>query len=382
MDGPHEASVNISGDQLRSARLPLAEAATLPAQCYISPEWHQQEIAKIFRREWVCLGREDEVPSPGDYHTTTIGNEPIVVLRDRSNSLRAYSNVCRHRGCLIAAGRGTSMTLQCPYHRWTYALTGELLSIPGRPHPMQDIANFQQQDYGLIPLRLQSWGGFVFANLASEAPDLLAWLGDLPGWMGPYDFAGMKTVRRVRHTVACNWKVFLENSMEAYHVPFVHQRQIDPSRLPAWGVDTPGSGPYACLYSRDSLLLNSIFPIIPGLTGKPAEGLFHVWLQPNLQIIATTTYMAFRRYLPLAADRFELDCGWCFPPASLDVPGFDDAADALFTRSDAVLQEDIEICPQVQTGLASPRYRPGRYAMQEEILHHIGTYVLDRVLGP
>ena len=169
--------------------------------------------------------------------------------------------------------------------------------------------------------------------------------------------------------------------MEAYHVPFVHQRQIDPARMPVWGVDTPGVGPYACLYSRDSLLLNSVFPTIPTLTGKRAEGLFHVWLQPNLQIIATTTYMSFRRYMPLAADRFELDCGWCFPSRALDVPGFPDAAEALFARSDAVMQEDIEIYPRVQAGLSSNLYRPGRYALQEEILHRIGTYVLDQVLG-
>jgi choline monooxygenase len=181
-------------------------------------------------------------------------------------------------------------------------------------------------------------------------------------------------------TVACNWKVFLENSMEAYHVPFVHQRQVDPTRLPVWGVDTPGSVPYAALYSRDSLLSTGVFPAIPGLSGEPAEGLFHVWLQPNLQIIATTTYMSFRRYLPLAADWMELGCGWCFPRAALDARGFTGAAEALFARSDAVLQEDIEICPRVQAGLTSPLYRPGRYALQEEILHRIGTYVPDWTL--
>jgi choline monooxygenase len=372
---------SIPDDQCRAARLPLEHAATLPAACYTSADWHQQELARIFRREWVCLGRADEAAAPGDYFATTIGNEPILVLRDRANTPRAFSNVCRHRGCVIASGRGNSMTLQCPYHRWTYALTGALLAIPGRPHPMQEITDFQQEDFGLIPLQLDTWGGFVFVNLATEAPPMRTWLGDLPGWMDPYGFAGMKTVRRISHVVPCNWKVFLENSMEAYHVPFVHQRQIDPARLPVWGVDTPGHGPYGCLYSRDSLLLNSVFPTIPGLTGKPAEGLFHVWLQPNLQIIATTTYMAFRRYLPLAADRFELDCGWCFPDAALAVPGFQDAAAALFARADAVMQEDIEICPQVQAGLSSALYRPGRYAAQEAILHRIGTYVLDRVLG-
>jgi choline monooxygenase len=199
--------------------------------------------------------------------------------------------------------------------------------------------------------------------------------------MDAYGFNAMTTVRRVSHVVACNWKVFLENSMEAYHVPFVHQRQVDPARLPVWSVDTPGEGPYAALYSKDSLLATSVFPPIAALTGKPKEGLFHLWLQPNLQIIATATYMSFRQYLPLAPDRFELSCGWCFPPATRSLPGFAEAAAAVFARTDAVMAEDIEICPRVQAGLSASSYRPGRYAMQEAILHQIGTYVLDRVLA-
>jgi choline monooxygenase len=124
-----------------------------------------------------------------------------------------------------------------------------------------------------------------------------------------------------------------------------------------------------------------VFPPIPGLTGKPREGLFHLWLQPNLQIIATATYMSFRQYLPLAPDRFELSCGWCFPPGTQATSGFEDAAAAVFARSDAVMQEDIEICPRVQAGLSASIYRPGRYATQEAILHKIGNYVMDRVLA-
>ncbi len=371
----------IPDSQLQAARRPLREASTLPASCYTSTEWHAREAERIFRREWVCVGRADQIPEAGDYFTTTLCDDPIIVVRDRGGEPRAYSNVCRHRGCVIATGSGNSKTLQCPYHRWTYALSGELLATPGRPHPMEEITNFQQEEYGLLPLRMAEWGGFVFVNFDGNAPALTWWLGDLPGWMDAYGFDGMTTVRHISHVVACNWKVFLENSMEAYHVPFVHQRQVDPARLPAWSVDTPGDGPYAALYSKDSLLSMSVFPPIAALTGQPKEGLFHLWLQPNLQIIATATYMAYRRYLPLAPDRFELSCGWCFPTATQAVDGFAEAAAAVFARTDAVMAEDIEICPQVQAGLSASLYRPGRYAMQEAILHKIANYVLDRVLA-
>ncbi|MEJ0019833.1 MAG: aromatic ring-hydroxylating dioxygenase subunit alpha [Acetobacteraceae bacterium] len=367
--------------QVQAAQRPLAEAATLPAACYTSEEWYAREVAQIFHREWICVGRTDQAVEPGDYFTMTLANEPILIVRDRDSGLRAYSNVCRHRGCLIASGSGNAKTLQCPYHRWTYALSGELLATPGRPHPMQELLHFRQEDYGLVPIRLACWGGFVFVNLSDTAPPLHQWLGDLPSWMDAYDFAAMATLRRVSHIVDCNWKVFLENSMEAYHVPFVHQRQVDPARLPVWSVEQPGNGPYGALYSKDSLLVSPVFPTIPALRGKSSEGLFHLWLQPNLQIVATPAYMSFRQYLPRAAGSFELSCGWCFPPATLDAPGFADAAGAMFERSDAVMQEDIEICPQVQAGLGSSLYRPGRYATQEAILHQIGRYVLGKVLG-
>jgi choline monooxygenase len=371
----------IPESELHAARRTLREASTLPAGCYTSSIWHQRETERIFRREWVCAGRADQAKAAGDYFTATLCGDPVIVTRDRDGSMRAFSNVCRHRGCVIASGDGNAKTLQCPYHRWTYALSGELLATPGRPHPMEELANFRQENYGLIPLRMAEWGGFVFINLDGNAPSLRQWLGDLPGWMDAYGFDSMTTVRRVSHVVASNWKVFLENSMEAYHVPFVHQRQVDPARLPVWTVDTPGDGPYAALYSRDSLLSTSVFPPIEGLTGQSRDGLFHLWLQPNLQIVATSTYMSYRRYLPLAPGRFELSCGWCFPPATQAVPGFEEAAARMFARSDAVMEEDIEICPRVQAGLSSSLYHPGRYAMQEAILHKIGTYVLDRVLA-
>lgn len=367
--------------QFSAARRELREASTLPAGCCTSATWYARESGKIFRREWVCAGRVDQVAVEGDYFTATLCGDPILVVRDKDGAVRAFSNVCRHRGCIVASGNGNSKTLQCPYHRWTYALSGELLATPGRPHPMEEIANFQREDYGLIPIRMAEWGGFVFVNLDGNAPPLQQWLGDLPGWMDAYGFDAMTTVRRVSHTVACNWKVFLENSMEAYHVPFVHQRQVDAARLPVWNVDTPGNGPYASLYSRDSLLSTSVFPPIAALTGKPREGLFHLWLQPNLQIVATATYMQYRQYLPLAPDKFELSCGWCFPPDTIAIPGFAEAAAAVFARSDAVMEEDMEICPRVQSGLTASLYRPGRYAMQEAVLHKIGSYVLDRVLG-
>jgi choline monooxygenase len=371
---------DIPQSQLDAARRPLREASTLPTACYTSTEWHEREAERIFRREWVCVGRADQATMAGDYFTAVLCGDPIIVVVDRDGARRAFSNVCRHRGCVIASGAGNAKTLQCPYHRWTYALSGELLAIPGRPNPMEDIAGFRQEEHGLIPIRSAEWGGFVFVNLDGKAPDIRRWLGDLPAWMDAYGFDAMTTVRHVSHIVACNWKVFLENSMEAYHVPFVHQRQIDPARLPVWSVDTHGDGPYAALYSRDSLLASNVFPRIAGLTGKPAEGLFHLWLQPNLQIIATATYMSFRRYSPLASDRFELSCGWCFPPETQEVPGFAEASAAVFARSDAVMAEDIEICPRVQAGLSASLHSTGRYATQEAILHEIGTYVLGRVL--
>src|SRR5215212_6695586 len=115
---------------------PLSHAEPLPGWCYASPEWHEREIETIFRKEWLCVGRVDQVPNPGDFYSITLLGQPLIVTRDNDDKVNVLSAVCRHRGAIITEGEGRCRQLVCPYHNWTYALDGSLVNTPGLPPPM------------------------------------------------------------------------------------------------------------------------------------------------------------------------------------------------------------------------------------------------------
>lgn len=374
----HSAAFN---EHSRHTLQPLVQASTLPGSCYTSTSWYEGELDKIFRREWLCVGRQERIPNAGDYFTISIGPEPVVVVRGRDGIVRAFSNVCRHRGCMVVSGAGNGKALVCPYHNWTYGLTGELISTPGRPNPMDDIEGFNREDYGLVELRVDSWGGFVFVNFWKDGPALRSWLGDLPDFLANYKFEEMHFEHELSYDVACNWKVYLENSMESYHSPILHRKHYaDPSNPAPWTFEET-KGPYEAMYSTGSVITFGNLPVIEGLSDKQRDGMFHIWVHPNLQIVATPTYMAYRHYLPRGPEKFQIVFNWCFPPAARDSSKFDEVANWYYAKSEAILQEDMEICPTVQEGLRSDLYTPGRFSPQEFIVHRIGRYVLERVLG-
>ena len=137
-----------------AVRRPLLEAETMPPWCYTSPDFYEREVERIFHREWNFIGRADRIPNPGDYFTLEFAGVPLVVVRGRDGAVRAFSNVCRHRGARIMSGEGNAKSLRCPYHSWNYALDGRLERAP----EMHDTRGFDPGDYGLKPVRLETRG--------------------------------------------------------------------------------------------------------------------------------------------------------------------------------------------------------------------------------
>jgi choline monooxygenase len=366
-----------------AVRRPLRRASTLPASCYTSPEWYAQEVERIFLSEWICVGRNDQVQQRGDYYTVEVAGEPLLIVRDEHDVIRAHSAVCRHRGTVVADGVGNCRAFQCPYHNWTYALSGELLGTPGRPRPMDDVDGFDRAQYGLLPIRTDSWGGFIFVNIDGTAPDLHTWLGDLPERLKNYGLEDLRCTNRATYHVDCNWKVYLENAFESYHVATVHRKQVDPSQPPqAWTFEEP-RGPYEAMYGVRSLATLGGLPVIEGLSPKEREGMYHVWVHPSLQLILTPNYVTYREYFPEGPERLRLSNNWCFPMATVTHPDFEErVGPAYYARYAEIIDEDVGISPVVQRGLRSRLYRPGRYSPQEHIVHKIANYVVDRVLGP
>jgi choline monooxygenase len=366
-------------EHYRHVRRPLLEAETLPVWCYTSPEFFSRELEMIFKRTWAFVGREDELANPGDYLAMEMFGEPLIVLRDKQGALRAFANTCRHRGTVLLQGKGNCRAIRCPYHSWTYALTGELISAPG----MRKTVGFDPAENGLIPVRLETWEGFVFVNFRDEAEPLLEYLGDLPDRFEPYRFRDMLCVRRKEYDLACNWKIYIENAMEEYHTPTVHNKSIGSQKTTRedtkgqWdAIHMPCERTIAVLPNEDTP-----FPAIPSLRGKAAEGTYFTVIYPSTFFATTFDCMWWLQLFPLAADRTRVVIGSCFPRETVTRPDFDTVVQKYYRRWDAALPEDNDISEKQQAGLASSRSRPGRFSIKEPVVHAIDNWVVDRILG-
>jgi choline monooxygenase len=204
----------------RRAAVPLSRAETLPSRYYLDPSVLEVEKERIFGRTWQLVARTDELQRVGDFVPVTVLDEPVVITRAPDGELRAFYNVCRHRAGQVALSRGNRKSLQCRYHGWTYGLDGGLRACP----EMEETEGFRKEDFGLVPVRVERWGPFVFVNLSEDAPSLAEMMGDIPAEVeqAGYDVDRMRPVERREYVVECNWKVYVDNYLEGYHLPIAH----------------------------------------------------------------------------------------------------------------------------------------------------------------
>jgi choline monooxygenase len=362
-----------------SARLPTLEATSLPAWCYTTRQFYDREVERIFRTAWNFLGREDEIANPGDYMTFELCGEPILVVRDKAGMLRAFATTCRHRGTKLLDGSGNCRAISCPYHGWVYALSGKLVGAAG----MEETLEFDKKEYGLVPLRLESWAGFLFVSLDRHAAPLAEYIGDLPGRLASHDAAELVCVRRRAYDVACNWKIYIENAMEDYHTPTVHRLSIgkqvtSPERGQGeWqGLHMPAQSTIALLPED----LVSALPPIPTLDTKATQGTYFMMIYPCTFLAATQDCFWWLQEFPQGPDRTKVVIGSCFPRATVARPDFAEKVEKYYRRWDRSIPEDNAISERQQAGLHSSFSVPGRLSFREPIVRDIANWVLDRVL--
>jgi choline monooxygenase len=193
---------------------------TLPWGWYTDPAVFQLERERIFRRSWQYVGHLGDVPEPASFHATTVGDVPVVVVRDREDDIRAFLNVCRHRGSLVCEGSGRRETLQCPYHAWTYGLDGRLITAPRAKRE----GGIDESSLGLVPLKLETWGPLLFVNPDPDAAPLEEFLDGIPERIADagVDLNALRFLQRSESELDCNWKVSAENFLECYHCPTAH----------------------------------------------------------------------------------------------------------------------------------------------------------------
>ena len=369
-------------EQYAASRRPLSQASPLPWWCYVAPQWYERELETIFRSEWLCVGRVDQVPNPGDFYTIPLIGQPLIVVRDGNGRVNVLSAVCRHRGAVITESEGRCKQFMCPYHNWTYALDGALVNTPGLPPPMDGAEGFDRASHGLTPVRTDFWAGFIFVTFNPNPQPLMQSLGTLPEFLKNYKLEDMRFTHRDVYEVECNWKVWLENAFENYHVPTIHRKHIDPAKPQNW-VFEQTDGAWEAMYSQRSIVAYSALPAQPNLSEKEAGGLYHIWLKPSLQIILNSSSMKYRQYLPEGPEKLRLIENWTFPKNTIELAHFPETVGpAYYHKYSEIIREDLRISPNVQRGLRSRAYRPGRYSLEEFIVHRIANYDLDRVVGP
>ena len=365
-----------------AVRRPLLEASTLPADCYTSESFYRREVETIFLKVWNFVGREDRVPEPGDYAAFEFAGVPVVIARGRDGGVRAFANSCRHRGAKVMEGEGNCRAFVCPYHAWTYAIDdGRLIGAM----EMDETAGFDRKDFGLVELRLETWAGFLFLCFDREAAPLSDWLGDLPEVLASYGLDAMATTRRAEYDLACNWKIYVENAMESYHVPTVHRQTIQKQKRDH-NPPIPAAGEYCGLFTRHAgsrALLPGArgFPHIPTLEGNAAQGTHYILVNPSTMFGLTYDCMWWLELHPLGPARTRLIVGSCFPAETVRRDDFDELVGAYYERWDRSIGEDNDISERQQTGLASPFAAPGRFSYMEPLVHAVDNWVLDRVLG-
>src|SRR5690348_10548374 len=359
--------------------------STLSGRYYYDAAIYELEMEKIFSSMWVCVGRADALPAVGSYRVMTVGRESVIVMRNREGRLNAFLNVCRHRGAQLCSELAGQLkgSIQCKYHAWTYGLDGRLLGAPN----VMSHEQFDRVAFGLLPVALEVWEGFIYLNLAENPASVIGQLTPVIlerfGSYEPfarYGLSHLKIGKSISYDLQANWKLILENFMECYHCSPMHPELCD--MLPGFRSGN------AYMEGEAATLAEGIeaFNMTGRASRRPLKGLlpeetrkyYGEVLLPNVLINLLGDHVVTHTVWPLAPDRSLIVCDWLFDADEVARPDFDpmDAVE-LF---DIVNKQDWEVCEMTQKGMASRAYRNG--GVYVPIEHHIrafADFVLNRL---
>ena len=366
--------------------------AALPSSWYRSESVLAVEKERIFCREWVCACRAEELAEPGAHRVLEVLGESLILLRNREGELRAFYNVCRHRGARLCrepaasgayaavrlAGGVGAGRITCPYHQWTYDLNGRLIAAPW----LSGAAQFDRSLFSLYPVGAECWGGFVFVNLTPGAAKPLAeQLGPIPARLERYPLAELRIGHTIRYEVAANWKVLCENYNECYHCAGVHPELC--ALVPAFrergggNLDWLHGIPHregAYTFTKSGTSRRRAFPALNEQERVRHKGEL---VFPNLFLSLACEHVAAFILQPRGAARTDIVCHFLFEPVEIDKSDFDPSDTSDFW--DLVNRQDWAICEAVQQGISARVHERGYYAPMEDYNLDIRRYVLDRI---
>lgn len=348
----------------------LAQAETLPSWWYTDPRMLALEKERIFYKTWQPVGRVDQVRRAGDYFACEVVGQPLVISRGTDGRLRGFYNVCMHRAGPVAIGQGNRKSLQCKYHGWTYDLEGRLMKAP----EFEGVKNWNREDVCLASVRVEEWGPWVFVNLDPHAAPMSETYGLIQAEIlgKGFDLSQMSLIERRDYVIDCNWKVYVDNYLEGYHLPIAHPGLFKELDYDQYRVDTFRfhSSQYAPIRSADNGEVRDRRYV---RTDAEAQALYY-WIFPNVMLNVYMDNTSINIILPLDHERTLTIFEWYFQQ-----PGTGEGWDSMqqiIAFSDQIQQEDIEICVNVQKGLKSNVYKQGRFsALRENGVHHFQSLV-------
>jgi phenylpropionate dioxygenase-like ring-hydroxylating dioxygenase large terminal subunit len=353
-------------------------ARTLPARFYTDPALLEAELHGLFGTMWFYAGRSEEIERPGQFVIRELNGSNIVVTRNAGGEVRAFHNVCRHRGtriCAETAGQ-FSGSIQCPYHAWTYDLDGQLI---GAPH-MDEVPHFRKGNYPLLQVHADEWDGHLFLNLSERPAPLRDQLGALIEKFRPWRMQELRLGKRIVYDVKANWKLIIQNYNECLHCPNLHPALNKLSHYLS-GENEPLSQSYmgGVMDLRpgiETLSMDGTCPrsFLPGLSSGDRRRVYYYCIFPNLMLSLHPDYMLTHALWPIAPDRTINVCEWHFQASELARADFNpfDCVDFW----DMTNKQDWYVCELSQAGISSPAYVPGPYSNREDLLYAFDRFIV------
>ncbi len=327
---------------------PIERAETLPSRFYHDEAVHHFEKHHLFSTHWHYIGHRSRLTEPGDQIIATVAGNPVIAVKGNDGQIRAFYNVCRHRGGPLATEDCRSSVLQCKYHGWTYLLDGSLRGTPR----FNRVDLFDKKDFGLFPIALDEWEGLLFVSLKENNTPFARHAAGISERIFPESLAAKKFSRRKIYDVRCNWKAYVDNYLEGYHVPYVHPELCDLLDLQEYVTETAES--YSLQYS----------PLKENDTVYGTGNAFYYFLYPNFMLNILPGRLQTNIVVPTSHNTCRVIFDFYYDDVAS--PAAEERALKDVEYSHTVQVEDVEICEHVQRGLESDAYTTGRFSPETE----------------
>lgn len=354
----------ISADDLHQRKIEQAE--TVPSAWYTNPQFGDIELKAIFNKEWQLVGHISEIPNNGDSLCRTVAKNPILIVRDDNGSVRVFFNVCKHRGGPIAVKKGTTSVLQCQYHGWTYLMDGSLRGIP----QWDRVDLFDKKDFGLTPVHMKVWQGLIFVNVNKKPHPFDKVIAGISERISPIRLDDYQFHSQIDYRINCNWKVYVDNYLEGYHIPIVHP---ELAKLLDYRNYVTEANEYYSL--QHSPFLNKGDENL--YQAEDGEA-YYYFIYPNIMLNILPGRLQTNVVIPV--DENHCIVHFYYYYKDLNQPGIDKMITEDISYSEDIQQEDIEICEAVQNGLHSSAYDKGRFSVERELgVYHFQSLIKQSV---